>query len=108
MKRVKRRYLALQIDFDLKIEPKICMEAIWDSVLKLYGEYGASNSNLSLIDFDQNKNIMIIRTNLSSLTIVRSSLVTITSILTKPASFHVLAISGTIKALKKKLQILLN
>jgi RNase P/RNase MRP subunit POP5 len=84
------------------------MEAIWGSVVKLYGEYGASKTNLSLIDFDNNNKVLIIRTNLSSLTIVRSSLVTITSILSTPVSFHVLAISGTIKALKKKLQILLN
>ena len=106
MKRIKRRYLALQLDFDTSIEPEPFMAKIWNSIVKLYGEYGASKTNLSLIDFDCLKKIAIIRTNLSSLNIVRSSLVTITSLLNKPASIHVLAISGTIKALKENLRIL--
>lgn len=106
MKRIKRRYLGLQLDFDTLINTDQLMDKIWDSIVKLYGQYGASKTNLSLIDFDSLKKIAIIRTNLSSLNIVRSSLATITSLLNKPASIHVLAISGTIKALKKNLRII--
>jgi RNase P/RNase MRP subunit POP5 len=105
---MKRRYLALQLDIDSSINPEILMDRIWSSIVKLYGEYGASKTNLKLIDFEYLKKTAIIRTNLSSLNIVRSSLVTITSFMNMPVSLHVLAISGTIKALKKKLKILLN
>lgn len=104
MKRIKRRYLALQLDLDSSIDPKSFMNEIWNSIIKLYGEYGASKTNLSLIEFDYRNKTAIIRTNLSALNIVRSSLVTITSLLNRSASLHVLAISGTIKALKKKLK----
>lgn len=104
MKRVKRRYLAIQIESQFSIQNRTFINAIWESVTKLYGEYGASQTNLSLIDYDSKNKQAIIRTNLSSLNLVRSSLVTITSINGGLVSLHVLSISGTIKALKKSIQ----
>jgi RNase P/RNase MRP subunit POP5 len=103
LKRIKRRYLALQIESISSLLPRAIIDAIWGSVAKLYGEYGASQTNLSLIDYDSENQIAIIRTNLSSLNLVRSSLVTIILIEGNPVSFHVLAISGTIKSLKKNI-----
>ena len=105
MKRTKRRYLALQIESEASFHPKILMDAIWRSILTLYGEYGASQTNLSLIDYNLENNQLIIRTNLSSLNIVRTSLVTITSIDENYATVHVLSISGTIKSLKEKIKM---
>jgi len=104
LKRVKRRYLALQIESNSSLHHRTLIDAIWRSVTKLYGEYGASQTNLSLIDYNPENNQAIIRTNLSSLNLVRSSLTTITSIAENKVSLHVLSISGTIKALKKNIQ----
>ena len=103
MKRIKRRYLALQIESKRSFQNRVLLNAIWESVTILYGEYGASLTNLSLINYDVEKKQAIIRTNLSSLPLIRSSLVTITSIAGNPVSLHVLSISGTIKALKKSI-----
>lgn len=103
MKRVKRRYLALQIESKSSLQYRVLMNAIWGSITRLYGEYGASQTNLFLINYDSENKQAIIRTNLSSLSLIRSSLVTITSIAGNPVSLHVLSISGTIKALKKSI-----
>jgi RNase P/RNase MRP subunit POP5 len=86
------------------LHPKNFIDAIWSSVTKLYGEYGASKTNLSLIDYNPETNQAIIRTNLLSLNLVRSSIATITSINGKQISLHVISISGTIKALNKNIQ----
>lgn len=105
MKRTKRRYIALEVDSKANFQPKILIDAIWSSILKLYGEYGASQTSLSLIDYNLEEKQVIIRTNLSALNIVRTSLVTITSIAENQVALHVLSISGTIKALKEKIKM---
>jgi len=104
LKRIKRRYLALQIESKSSLQHMSLINAIWGSINKLYGEYGASQTNLSLINYDSENKQAIIRTNLSTLNIVRSSLVAINSIAGSSVSLHVLSISGTIKALKKSIK----
>ncbi len=104
MKRVKRRYLALQVDSDGVPSQKEFMDAIWGAVVKLYGEYGASQTSLALIDYDVEKKTAVIRTSLATVDLVRASLASITSIAGREAAVHVLAVSGTIKALRKKMR----
>ena len=103
LKRVKRRYLALQIDSDGTPSRKEFMYAVWDAIGKLYGEYGASLTRLMLIDYHMERKTVIIRTSLVTENIVKASLASITSIAGVEAAVHVLAVSGTIKALEKKL-----
>ena len=102
MKRVKRRYLALQVDSDGAPSRKELMDAVWSAVVKLYGEYGASQTRLALIDYNVEKKTAVIRTSLVTLGLVRASLASITSVTGREAAVHVLAVSGTIKALCKK------
>jgi RNase P/RNase MRP subunit POP5 len=102
LKRVKRRYLALQIDFDGALSRKEFMDAVWGAIVKLYGEYGASQTNLALIDYALEKKTAVIRTSLVTLDLVRASLASITCLADRAAAVHVLAVSGTIKALCKR------
>jgi len=81
------------------------MNAVWGAVTKLYGEVGASQAGLSLIDYDQQKKTAIIRVGHKALDMVRASLASITQLSNKPAAVHVLTVSGTIKALKKKARL---
>ena len=104
MKRVKRRYLAFHIDSDGAPSRKEFMDAVWSAVAKLYGEYGASLTSLSLIDYDGEKKTGVIRTSLATVNLVRASLASILSVVGKEATVHVLAVSGTIKALREKLK----
>jgi RNase P/RNase MRP subunit POP5 len=100
---VKRRYLALQLELDDVFSEKDFMDAVWGSVTRFYGETGASLTSMALIDFDASRKIVVIRTSLETLDCVRASLACITCVAGKEAAVHVLAVSGTIKALFEKL-----
>ena len=102
MKRTKRRYLALQLDSDGAPSRREFIDAVWSAVAKLYGEYGASLTSLALINYDLEKKTAVIRTSLATLELVRASLAAITSLADSEAAVHVLAVSGTIKALHEK------
>lgn len=105
MKRVKRRYLALEVEVDGGVDSKELMNAIWGAILKLYGEYGASLAGLSLIEYDAARRLAVLRTSNASVSMVRTALASITKIADKSAAVHVLTVSGTIKALRKKLKL---
>ena len=99
MKRTKRRYLALQLECEGVPSERELMDALWASITKLYGEVGASLTGLSLIDFNATRKVVVIRVLLASLPSVRAGLAAVTSVAGLGASVHVLAVSGTIKAL---------
>jgi ribonuclease P/MRP protein subunit POP5 len=99
MKRVKRRYLALQLDCEGLPSEREFIDAVWASVTKLYGEVGASTTGLALIDFDAARKAAVVRTSLASLPMVRAGLAGVTCVGGLEASVHVLAVSGTLKAL---------
>lgn len=102
MKRAKRRYLALQLETEGLPSEREFMDAVWASVTKLYGEVGASLTGLVLINFDGERKIFVVRTSLASFPMVRASLATVAAVAGKVASVNVLAVSGTLKALFKK------
>ena len=103
MKRTKRRYLALQVDSDGAPTPKEFIDAVWSAVTKLFGEYGASQTGLALIDYNEGEKKAVIRTALATVNIVRTALASITCVAGKDAAVHVMAVSGTIKALYEKI-----
>ena len=104
MKRTKRRYLALQLEVSTVPSEREFLNAVWGALTQIFGEYGASLTNLSLISYNQEAKTAILRVNLNAVENTRASLVTITSVAGKEAAVHVLAASGTIKALKKNME----
>ena len=80
------------------------MDAVWGSLSKLYGEYGASRSGLAPIDYDEEKGFAILRAGHDEVRNLRASLAAVTRINGKPAALHVEGISGTLKALRGKTQ----
>ncbi len=89
MKRVKRRYLALQVDSNSAPSPKELMDAIWSAVVKLYGEVGASQTSLSLIEYNAEKKVAVeFEQRFAKVNLVRASLATITSVAGKDAALH--------------------
>lgn len=99
MKRVKRRYLALRWEAAATPTEREFIDAVWASVTRLYGEVGASQTGLSLISFDSEDHVAVIRVSLAALGVVKASLAALTSVCGKEASVQVLAVSGTLKAL---------
>jgi RNase P/RNase MRP subunit POP5 len=104
LRKVRRRYLALKIDSKETFNSKDFMDTVWSAISKLYGEHGASQTGLALIDYDMEKGFAVIRTAHVAIKMVRTALASITNIGNKPAAIHVLIVSGTIKALYKKLE----
>ena len=94
----------MEIDSTEAFAPRQVMDEVWSAVTKLFGEYGASQTGLSLIDYDERKKIAIIRTWHKTLELVRAALASITQIGNESVATHILAVSGTIKSLQDKLE----
>ena len=99
MKRVKRRYLAVQLECEGLPSEREVIDAVWAAVTRLYGEVGASQTGLSLISLDVERKVAVIRVSLASLEAVRASIAAVMTIAGKDASIQVLSVSGTLKAL---------
>jgi len=101
-KRVRRRYLALKVVCEQSVNGHDVMGAIWNAVLQLFGEYGASQANISLIEFNPQKNCAVVSCSHNALEMVRASVASVTEMNEKSAVIHVLRVSGTLRALRKK------
>lgn len=99
---MRRRYITLKIVGEQFIEKEDLIRALWDAVLQLFGEYGASRVNLSLIEYKAEKNYAILRCSHGVLDMVRASVASVTEIKGKPVAINVLGVSGTLKSLRKK------
>lgn len=93
----------MEIDSGEPVESQEFMNAVWNTVARLYGEYGASQTGLTLINYDGDRNHAVIRCLLSSVDMVRASVASMTKIGNKPSAIHVIAVSGTIKGLHRKI-----
>lgn len=101
-KGVRRRYLALRLVSEQSVGREDLMNAIWDAVIQLFGEYGASQTNLTLIRYNSERNYVIIRCSHKTLEMVKASIASITEINGKPAAIRIQRVSGTLKALLKR------
>jgi RNase P/RNase MRP subunit POP5 len=99
---MRRRYLALKIEGVQEIDEKELKNTVWNAVLRLFGEYGASKMGLFFISYDSTKKYAVLRCTNTALNMVRASLASITEINLKPSAIHVLGISGTLKSLREK------
>ncbi len=104
-KRLKRRYLALQIASEESINKRDFVDALWEALLKFFGEYGASQAGLRLIEYHSQNKYAIVRCLNEALQMVRASIASITEINEKHTAIHVIRVSGTLKALRKKAQL---
>ncbi|MDH7564046.1 MAG: Rpp14/Pop5 family protein [Candidatus Bathyarchaeota archaeon] len=103
LKKVKRRYLALSIDSQESFSSEEFINAVWLAVQKLFGECGASQTGLRLIDYDAGSKLAVIRVFHVAVEQVRAALAAITEIGRKPAAVHVITVSGTLKALYSRI-----
>ena len=102
LKRVKRRYLLVEVESEGVLEERELMDAAWSSVMKLYGEYGASKAALKMIEYDQIEKTLVLRTANDALDKTKAALVVITKVGDKRATLHVMTVSGTLKSLRTK------
>jgi ribonuclease P/MRP protein subunit POP5 len=99
---MRRRYLAIKIDGVQGIEERDLKNAIWDTVVRLFGEYGASKTGFVLISYDTVRNYALLRCASTALEAFQASLASLTEIGSRSVAISVLGVSGTLKSLKRK------
>ena len=102
IKREKRRYLALEVASNQPVDERSVLDAVNASVRRLFGEYGASKTNLKLITYIPEKHQFVICCSHKMLEKVRAAIASIMEINGETAAVHVVGVSGTLKALSKK------
>ena len=102
IKREKRRYLALNVKSEQTFDEREVLDAVNVSVLRLFGEYGASKADIKLIKGIPEKRQLILRCSHLMLEKVRAAIVSTVEVDGKPASVNVVGVSGTLNALSKK------
>ena len=100
---IKRRYLFVQVAGSETVDERVFMDAVWNAVLRLFGEYGASQMNLILMRYSFEPNYAILRCSHKALDMVKASVASITQANGKPVALRVLGVSGTLKALSRQL-----
>lgn len=79
------------------------MDVVWQAVIQLFGENGACKTALSMVEYQEVAGILIIKCSHKALRIVRAAIASVTHIKQERVALHVLAISGTLNALKRKI-----
>jgi RNase P/RNase MRP subunit POP5 len=96
--------MALEVDSSEMFGSKEVMDAVWNAVSKLFGEYGASQAGIALIDYDAERRLVVVRTAHTAVDMVRAALASIIKIQDRPVAIRVVRVSGTIKTLYKKIK----
>lgn len=82
--------------------------ALWYSIIRLFGEYGASQANISFIEYNEEMKYAIIRCSHKALPMVQASIVAVTKVDGEDAAMYVLLVSGTLKSLRRKMLNILH
>jgi RNase P/RNase MRP subunit POP5 len=90
------------VESEESVKERELLDAVWKALTQLFGEYGASQCELTLIRSSKQKNYFILRCSHKALPMIKASIASITAINEKPAIVHILRVSGTLKALRKK------
>jgi len=106
IKYVRRRYLALKVECEEgRVDQRAVSDAVWNSVLRLFGEVGVSQAGLYFVHFDEEAEYAVVRCSHKALPMVKAAIASVTKIDNKPAAIHVLRVSGSIKTLRRKVDV---
>jgi ribonuclease P/MRP protein subunit POP5 len=109
--RERRRYLLFEVMSEREIDKRELMKEIWNSMYSLYGDVGASESKLWLIEYhtneQQNKkdaksSVGILRCAHDKVEEVRASLACIHSVNDARVGIRVMRTSGSIKGASRR------
>ncbi|MBS7606722.1 MAG: Rpp14/Pop5 family protein [Candidatus Bathyarchaeia archaeon] len=104
LEKPRRRYILIKIDCDGVPGERDFQNALWSGIMRLFGEYGASQTDISMIEYNRDAGYAIVRCQHKALPMVRAAIPTITKVGDKSVVLHVLLTSGTLKALRKGVQ----
>jgi RNase P/RNase MRP subunit POP5 len=73
IKREKRRYLAVKVETEQAVVEQTVLDAVYCSVLMLFGEVGASQANLKMIKYSESSKLYILQCSHKMLEQVRAA-----------------------------------
>ncbi|MBN1682388.1 Rpp14/Pop5 family protein [Candidatus Bathyarchaeota archaeon] len=102
VRNIRRRYLRFNVYSKNELNGINVYEGIKTSIKELYGLKGLIKADPKLIEYDPLKKSGILRCTHNELINTRAAIASITKIQDCELAIHVLKVSGTIKALKRK------
>jgi len=108
LEKARRRYILAKIDCPKPPHEKDFQNALLSSIIRLFGEYGASQADVSLIEYNYNRRYAIVRCSHKALPMVRAAMATVNRIGSYEAAIHVLLVSGTLRALRRWMPAILG
>ena len=103
VRKKRRRYLSFRVDCARGLITKEILDSVQRRVLDLYGVQGLSQVEPVLIDFDEDAQTGVLRSNRDRIRSLRAALSLITEVGGTPVAVRVCRTSGTIRSLKKKI-----
>ena len=100
---VRRRYIGVKVESQGTFEGRSLAAALSGSLVKLFGEYGASLADFRLVDYQPESNCAILRCSHKVLDMVRASIVALKDVDGEKTALRIVCVSGTLKALRKRL-----
>ena len=100
---MRRRYIGVRIESQGELEGRGLAAALFGSLVKLFGEYGASLADLRLVDYHPDSRCAIFRCNHKAVEMVRASIAALKDVDGEKTALRVIYVSGTLKALRKRL-----
>jgi RNase P/RNase MRP subunit POP5 len=84
------------------LNESLVYDVVWTSLVRLFGEYGASQAELSLVEYKPDVKQAIFRCSHRALEMVKASMVATTEVADEKVAFQVIRVSGTLKSLRTK------
>lgn len=96
------RYIAFHLLSKTPAHEQDVVKAVTSSILRMFGEIGASETNVWLIEFDEKTQSGILRCSHTAVQTVVASITTVNKVNEQDAAFIVKGVSGTINKVKGK------
>ena len=100
----RSRYILFKWRDNIFLDRSILSHALSSSVMRLYGEVGASRTRLRIMDMGTDDNFAIVRCSHKAVDMVRAAASTIKELDGRPIVLYSVGVSGTIKSLKEKIK----
>lgn len=101
--REKKRYLVFEVLAKRRIaEPSSIRRAVYNSMLQLYGEMGAADAGLIMLDFNASSQRGIVKVSNKCVNSLKASLSLIKNVNAEPATLKSVGISGTLRKARAK------
>lgn len=104
-KLLRRRYIGVKADSEWEVDRKSLADAVHNSLLRLFGECGASSAGLALIDYYPDRKCAVFKCAHKALDMVKVSIVAVKEMNGKKVATQIVYVSGTLKALRKRFPI---